>query len=79
MSLRIKPRSHVKMTCFDMLHNAHHVLEFLSHKVDILEESLQLFSDKLSEMSDLAVTTPPCKHKHSEAILIKICHDNQML
>jgi len=50
------------MTCFDVLHNANHILEFLSHKVDVLEQSLRLFTDRLSEMSDLAaVTTPPCE------------------
>ena len=61
LPLKMRPRSQVRMTCFEMLHNAHLVLEFLSHKVDILEQSLQLLTDKLPDMSDLAVTTPPCK------------------
>ncbi|XP_067930542.1 uncharacterized protein [Watersipora subatra] len=70
-ALRIPARSRVKMSCFDMLHNAHHVLEFLNHKVDILEQSLRLFSGKLSEMSDLAVTMPSCTQVDTEFC---ICH-----
>lgn len=58
-----KPRPLVNMSCFEMLHNAHLYVELLSHKLDIVEQSLQLFSLNMDAMTELAVTTPPCKYE----------------
>jgi len=47
------------LPAYEVMHQSSALLEFLNHKIDILEESLRLYDTKLGDMCNLAVTTAP--------------------